>query len=116
MVVAILGILAAVVVPNVAKFVGAGSEQAAETETSNVQAAVDAAIADLGLFTLNTVTGCGANFGWDGGCQLNDGLDGLPGTIDDVALYPTYLRLQAAGGDRTYSWDNDPMGLVSLDP
>ena len=43
-VVAILGILAAVVVPNVSKFVGSGSTEAANTELSNVQAAVDAAI------------------------------------------------------------------------
>ena len=40
---AILGILAAVVVPNVSKFVGSGSTEAANTERTNVQAAMDAA-------------------------------------------------------------------------
>ena len=45
-VVAILGVLAAVIVPNVGKFMGTGTVQAANTEAHNVQTAVLAYMAD----------------------------------------------------------------------
>ncbi len=51
-VVAILGVLAAVVIPNVGRFIGAGEEEAAATELSNVQAAVTAMMVDNQLSTL----------------------------------------------------------------
>ena len=51
-VVAILGVLAAVIVPNVGKFMGTGTEQAANTEAHNVQTAVLAYMADESLATL----------------------------------------------------------------
>ena len=111
-VVAILGILAAVVVPNVSKFVGSGATEAANTELSNIQAAVDAAIADLSLGTINTATTCGADFSLVTACSLDNGVDTIQGTADDVVLYPSYLRIQGAGDARTYSWD--ATGLVSL--
>ncbi|GAI43028.1 unnamed protein product, partial [marine sediment metagenome] len=41
-VVAILGVLAAVVIPNVQRFIGAGESEAEETELANIQAAVSA--------------------------------------------------------------------------
>lgn len=40
-VVAILGVLAAVIIPNVTKFFGAGKEEARKTERSTIQLAVD---------------------------------------------------------------------------
>ena len=45
-VVAILGVLAAVVIPNVGRFIGRGEEEAADTELSNVQTAVIAMMTD----------------------------------------------------------------------
>ena len=39
-VIAILGVLAAVVLPNVGKFIGSGEKEAAETELANIQSAV----------------------------------------------------------------------------
>jgi len=51
-VVAILGVLAAVVIPNVGRFIGAGEEEAAATELSNIQAAVTSMMVDNGLATL----------------------------------------------------------------
>ncbi len=45
-VVAILGVLAAVAIPKVGKFMGTGKAQAADTELHNVQTAVLAAMAD----------------------------------------------------------------------
>ena len=45
-VVAILGVLAAVVIPNVGRFIGAGEDEAKETEFATVQAAVHAMMVD----------------------------------------------------------------------
>jgi len=53
-VVAILGVLAAVVIPNVGRFMGAGQEEAAETELSNIQTAVVSMMTDNGLSKLDT--------------------------------------------------------------
>ncbi|NQT05878.1 MAG: type II secretion system protein, partial [Dehalococcoidia bacterium] len=51
-VVAILGVLAAVVIPNVGRFIGRGEEEAGETEFANIQAAVVAMMTDNGVSTL----------------------------------------------------------------
>ncbi len=51
-VVAILGVLAAVVIPNVGRFIGRGETEAGETELSNVQSAVVAMMVDNQLSTL----------------------------------------------------------------
>lgn len=45
-VVAILGVLAGVVIPNVGRFIGKGETEAADTEFSNVQSAVVAMMVD----------------------------------------------------------------------
>jgi len=56
-VVAILGALAAVVIPNVGRFIGGGESEAAETEVSNIQTAVIAMMVDNQLSKLpNPVT------------------------------------------------------------
>ena len=52
-VVAILGVLAAVVIPNVGRFIGRGEDEAADTEFSNIQSAVVAMMTDNGLPTLD---------------------------------------------------------------
>ncbi len=51
-VVAILGVLAAVVIPNVGRFIGRGEDEAGETEFANVQSAVVAMMVDNQLSTL----------------------------------------------------------------
>ncbi len=51
-VVAILGVLAAVVIPNVGRFIGAGESEAKDTEFANIQAAVHAMMVDNELQTL----------------------------------------------------------------
>ena len=53
-VVAILGVLAAVVIPNVSRFIGRGEEEAADTELANIQAAVSAMMVDNELPILPT--------------------------------------------------------------
>ena len=54
-VVAILGVLAAVVIPNVGRFIGRGEEEAKDTEFANVQAAVHSMMTDNEIATLPTV-------------------------------------------------------------
>ena len=51
-VVAILGVLAAVVIPNVGRFIGRGETEAAATEFTNVQSAVVAMMTDNQVSTL----------------------------------------------------------------
>jgi len=51
-VVAILGVLAAVVIPNVGRFIGRGETEAASTELTNVQSAVVAMMVDNQLSAL----------------------------------------------------------------
>ncbi len=59
-VVAILGVLAAVVIPNVGRFIGRGETEAGETELSNVQSAVVAMMVDNGVSSLpNAKSGSG---------------------------------------------------------
>jgi len=60
-VVAILGVLAAVVIPNIGRFIGRGEEEAKETEFSNIQAAVHAMMTDNELQTLSTSVATSTN-------------------------------------------------------
>jgi type IV pilus assembly protein PilA len=55
-VIAILGVLAAVVVPNVGRFMQSGQKAAAEQELGTIQTAVDAAMAEAGVTALSTST------------------------------------------------------------
>jgi prepilin-type N-terminal cleavage/methylation domain-containing protein len=53
-VVAILGVLAAVVIPNVGRFIGRGETEAGKTELSNIQSAVIAMMTDNQVSVLPT--------------------------------------------------------------
>jgi len=53
-VVAILGVLAAVVIPNIQRFIGAGESEAEETELANIQTAVSAMMVDNEISTFQT--------------------------------------------------------------
>lgn len=103
--VGILGLLAVVVVPNVARFVGKGGDEAAKAELASVQTAMDTAMSDLGL---KVVT--------DGSALAITDFSAAAGDIDpgagSVTLYPNYLRFQTSGGASTaYKWD--PAGKVT---
>ena len=54
-VVAILGVLAAVIIPNVGRFIGRGEDEAKDTEFANIQAAVHSMMTDNEIATLPTV-------------------------------------------------------------
>ena len=81
-VVGIMAALAAIIIPNVAKFVGVGQTQGAAAEADAVQAGLDAAIADNGLSAVIP-----------GVKVVNFAIDIDPSTTGTVNLYPTYLRM-----------------------
>ncbi|MEK7354641.1 MAG: prepilin-type N-terminal cleavage/methylation domain-containing protein, partial [Chloroflexota bacterium] len=55
-VVAILGVLAAVVIPNVGRFIGRGKTEASATELANIQSAVVSMMVDQNLTSLSGET------------------------------------------------------------
>ena len=91
-VVAILGVLAAVVLPNVIGFAGSGQNEASKAELVTIQTAMDAMMASLHLTTVS-VTSATSN------------MSSFPA---GNGLYPNYLRTAATKG--TYSCDGT--GLV----
>ncbi|MFC2010740.1 type II secretion system protein [Chloroflexota bacterium] len=60
-VIAILGVLAAVVIPNVGRFIGRGEDEAKDTEFANIQSAMLAMMVDNTLSTIATTHGNAAN-------------------------------------------------------
>ncbi len=82
-VVAILGVLAAVVIPNVGRFIGRGETEAAQTELSNIQTAVVSMMVDNELATLaNPIA--------------------TPGTTNMGAFPDTTATLASKGADATF--------------
>jgi type IV pilus assembly protein PilA len=92
-VVAILGILAAVVIPNITGLAGEGQTEAAKAELTTIQTAMDTMMAKL---RLTTVTATAAT----------DNMTSFP---TGHALYPDYLRTATTKG--TYSCSTT--GLVT---
>jgi len=84
-VVAILGVLAAVVIPNVGRFIGRGETEAAETEFSNVQAAV------VAMMTDNEVS------------VLRNAKDGTANATNNMSVFPD----DSAVGDKYADADGD---------
>jgi type IV pilus assembly protein PilA len=91
----LLGVLAAIMIPNVAGLVGYGHSQAADAELSVVQTAMDAMMATNGVSSLTDVTTATANMSAFPAAGAN-------------ALYPDFLRTAATQG--TYKCDET--GLV----
>ncbi|MFC2016446.1 type II secretion system protein [Chloroflexota bacterium] len=107
-VVAILGVLAAVVIPNVGRFIGRGEDEAAETELSNMQSAVVAMMVDCGLSQFgdnSTTTKTGTN--------STNNMNWFPST-----LYPLFGNVRAIGAGGTavnYVASNETKGTYSVD-
>ena len=99
-----LGILAAVVTVNVARFAGRGQDTANAAELDNVQLAIDSLMAEEKVLALDPFVGDPvSDFGSGGG-------GGPP--VAGVYLYPDYLRQQTT--TLGYCWDTD--GLVTQIP
>ncbi len=90
-VVAILGVLAVIVIPNVAGFIGKGKVEAANTEAHNTQTAVIAYMANYNLST------------WSGSVSPSSGT-GTPGQF----------LINAGGLQATYTFTSGEITGVSL--
>ncbi len=102
-VVAILGVLAAVVIPNVGRFIGRGEQEAKETEFANIQAAVHAMMTDNELSVLPTpVTDAGAGAG-------------IQGTKDMGAFPDTSATAAAGAGAKDYDVNGDAYVVADQD-
>ena len=112
-VVAILGVLAAVVIPNVGRFIGRGETEASATELSNLQAAVTAMMVDNALSTLpgGTFPASSANVTRDmfafpstaaiaAGYKVTDP-NGTAYAVGDNTGYVLYQHDITGGGDNT---------------
>jgi type IV pilus assembly protein PilA len=128
-VVAILGVLAAVVIPNVGRFIGRGETEAAATEKSNIQSAVTAMMVDNGLSTLtNYVTSANSTDNMSafpdpssaaGGQKLNDP-EGNSYTASDLDGYILYQHDIIADNSSTtelvnYVANETTQGTYSVD-
>jgi type IV pilus assembly protein PilA len=92
-VIAIIGVLAAVIVPNVTGLIGSGDTEAAAAELTTLQTAVDTMMAKLQIGTLTAVT------------STND----WSAKPVEHALYPDYLRNK----NTNVKYDISTTGLVS---
>ena len=115
-VVAILGILAAIIVPNVASWIGEGKEEAARTELYDVQLAMTAVMAKAKVAQVNPYTtspGVNDLTGWPdafGGGDIEADLDDDPLT-PDVYIAMEYYLIDPVSEDYFYQWD--PRGKIS---
>jgi type IV pilus assembly protein PilA len=91
-VIGIIAALAAVVIPNVGRFVGSGDSAANDTEVQTVQAAMDLYMADNAATTVAASTGNTSDF-----------------SASTPALYPNYLRQNPT--KCLYTWST--AGLVA---
>ena len=76
-VVAILGVLAAVIIPNIQQFIGAGEEEARETEFTTIQTSVHAMMVDNGISSIPNPA-----FAFAGGAGTND-MTGFPDSTSE---------------------------------
>jgi prepilin-type N-terminal cleavage/methylation domain-containing protein len=95
----LLGILAAIMIPNVSGLVGYGQEQGAEAELSIIQTAMDTMMAVENLAQVDDTSGANAT----------DNMSSFPVGPVGAQLYPDYVRFELAQG--TYSCDTT--GLVT---
>ena len=95
LVVAVMGVLAAVIVPSMTGIVGHSQTKAAQAELSTVQAAMNAMMAKEGLSSVTAVSSASSNMS-----SFPDGT---------YPLYPNYLQTATTTG--TYTCTS--VGLVS---
>jgi len=86
-VIAIIGVLAAVIIPNVTGLIGSGETEAARAELITVQTAMDTMMAKLGLSSVTAVGTATSNM-----ASFPDGTN---------PLYPNYLRISTTKGTYT---------------
>ncbi len=101
-VVAILGVLAAIIIPNVIRFLGRGEEEAQNTEYNNIVAAVASMMADNDLTSLDNPVAAGS--------KTND-MESFP----DTSVCGTDKLTDPDGNAYTVSTDKDGYILYQHD-
>jgi type IV pilus assembly protein PilA len=86
-VIAIIGVLAAIIVPNVTGLIGSGQPEAAKAELVTVQGAMDVMMAKLSLKTVTAIT------------TATSSMTAFPDATNP--LYPNYLRSATTKGTYT---------------
>ncbi|MFC2042204.1 type II secretion system protein [Chloroflexota bacterium] len=113
-VIAILGMLAAIIVPNVAGWIGEGEREAARAELHDVQLAMTAVMAEAVEPAVEPVTSDNAVYDLTGYPKLPGGggvyadLDGDPSTGTDgkeATIAMEYYLLDPVSERYKYSWD-----------
>jgi len=97
-VVAILGVLAAVIIPNVGQFIGAGTEEARKTEFSTVQTSVHSMMVD------NEISSITAAFAYATTGTATNSMSGFPDTTATLATKgadAAFVTAAIAAGDIT---------------
>ncbi len=104
-VIAILGILAAVAIPNLVSFIGTGEDQALATEQDVVQTAMIAILAANSIVAVDPESG-------------TTDLTGEPvvGTVATDPSFDDFLINPNPDGKYTYSWDTDGVVTVIATP
>ena len=106
-VVIIMGVLAAVIVPNVARFAGRGQDEARRTETKDVQTAVDALMADQRLAAVTDHSAAtGGTTGVIDFSTAGTAVLAAPATY----LFPSWMRQNPAANPtplQAYCWNAD---------
>ena len=105
-VVAILGILAAVIIPNVGRFLGSGEEEAQDTEFQNVITAVGAMMVDNDVSALPNPSALASGSG-TGGCDTGTTL--MTTFPDGTSVVATADKLTDPAG-LNYTDGIDPAG------
>jgi prepilin-type N-terminal cleavage/methylation domain-containing protein len=88
-VIAIIGVLAAIIIPNVTGLVGSGESEAGKAELLTIQTAMDTMMAKEGLSSVTAVTTATSN------------MSSFPDSSNP--LYPDYLRMATTKGTYTCS-------------
>lgn len=96
-VIVILGVLAAIALPNFTGITERGTTKARATELSTVQTAMDVMMAQQAISTVNETS-------------TTNNMSGFP--ADPIGLYPTYLRTEIT----TANYTCDTTGLVTQEP
>lgn len=107
-VVIILGILAAVVTVNVARFAGRGQDSANAAELDNVQLAIDSLMAQEIVTAVDTPSDAVSFFGSGGGSTP------LLTSPENVYLYKEFLRQENTS--MAYCWDEFGEVTKQVDP
>ena len=103
-VIGILASLAAVAIPTYARFFGQGEEEVNLTELSNIQAAMDAMLAQNGLKEIAVLVPPGTN-----DFSARPTAESLP---PPEPLYPAFLRFGDAANPTKCSYTWDPSGKL----